>query len=73
MTVIDMEKPQLGVFICRCGLNIAQSVDTTTLAEYVKTLPDVIHVEELEFSLLLQGALLGNMNEPSRELFRLQD
>jgi len=50
VTVIDMEKPQLGVFICRCGLSIAQSVDTTALAEYVKTLSDVIHVEELEFS-----------------------
>jgi len=50
VTVIDMEKPQLGVFICRCGLSIAKSVDTTALAEYVKTLPDVIHVEELEFS-----------------------
>jgi len=50
VTEIVEDKPQLGVFICRCGLNIAQSIDTTTLAEYVKTLPDVVHVEELEFS-----------------------
>ena len=49
MTLNDQE-PRVGVFVCRCGLNVAKSVDTTTLVEYVSTLPGVVHAEEQEFS-----------------------
>jgi heterodisulfide reductase subunit A len=35
---------RIGVFVCDCGLNIAGVVDTTAVAEYAKTLPDVVAV-----------------------------
>lgn len=41
---------RIGVFVCRCGLNIAKSVDTTSLVEYSTKLPGVIYAEETEFA-----------------------
>jgi heterodisulfide reductase subunit A2 len=35
------EKPRIGVYICRCGGNISDVVDTNALAEKVKCLDDV--------------------------------
>jgi heterodisulfide reductase subunit A len=35
---------RIGVFVCDCGLNIAGVVDTAAVAEYAKTLPDVVAV-----------------------------
>jgi heterodisulfide reductase subunit A len=34
--------PKIGVYICHCGLNIAGVVDVNRVAEYVKSLPDVV-------------------------------
>ncbi len=36
---------RIGVFVCDCGLNIAGVVDTVAVAEYAKTLPDVVVVQ----------------------------
>jgi heterodisulfide reductase subunit A len=33
---------KIGVYVCHCGLNIAGVVDVEKVAEYAKTLPDVI-------------------------------
>jgi heterodisulfide reductase subunit A len=38
---MSSEAPRIGVFVCDCGLNIAGTVDTTAVAEWAKTLPDV--------------------------------
>jgi heterodisulfide reductase subunit A len=41
------EKPEelrVGVFVCHCGLNIAGTVDVHAVAEYAKTIPDVVHL-----------------------------
>jgi heterodisulfide reductase subunit A len=35
------ERPRIGVFVCRCGTNIAGVVDVPSVAEYAKTLPYV--------------------------------
>ncbi len=40
------QEPRVGVFVCRCGTNIARVVDVPSVAEYAKTLPYVIHAEE---------------------------
>jgi heterodisulfide reductase subunit A len=32
---------RIGVFVCRCGMNIASSVDCEDVTEYAGTLPDV--------------------------------
>ncbi|MBW1956695.1 MAG: CoB--CoM heterodisulfide reductase iron-sulfur subunit A family protein, partial [Deltaproteobacteria bacterium] len=44
------EPPRIGVFICRCGTNIASVVDVPQVVEYAKTLPYVAHAEENMFS-----------------------
>jgi heterodisulfide reductase subunit A-like polyferredoxin len=40
------EQPKIGVFICRCGLNIASIVDVPGVLEYARALPNVAFVEE---------------------------
>ncbi len=35
------ERPRIGVFVCRCGTNIAGTVDVPAVAEYAKGLPYV--------------------------------
>jgi heterodisulfide reductase subunit A len=44
------EPPRIGVFICRCGTNIASAVDVPKVVEYARTLPYVVHAEENMFS-----------------------
>jgi heterodisulfide reductase subunit A len=44
------EPPRVGVFVCRCGTNIAGIVDVPAVAEFAKTLPGVAYVEENMFS-----------------------
>jgi heterodisulfide reductase subunit A-like polyferredoxin len=43
---IDGQEPRIGVFVCRCGANIARVVDVPGVAEYAATLPYVRHAEE---------------------------
>ncbi len=42
--------PRIGVYVCRCGTNIAGVIDVESLAEYAATLPGVVHVEQNLFS-----------------------
>ena len=44
------EHPRIGVFVCRCGTNIAGFLDVPEVAEYAKTLPNVVFVEDNLFS-----------------------
>jgi len=43
---VDGQEPRVGVFVCRCGSNIARVVDVPAVAEYAGTLPHVVHAEE---------------------------
>lgn len=45
-----MEETRIGVFVCNCGTNIAGFLDCKELAEYSKTLPDVVFTRENLFS-----------------------
>jgi heterodisulfide reductase subunit A-like polyferredoxin len=38
---VSGEEPRIGVFICRCGINIANVVDVPAVVEHVRTLPIV--------------------------------
>ena len=38
---VSNEDPRVGIFICDCGLNIGGVVDTQSLADFGKTLPQV--------------------------------
>lgn len=44
------ESPRIGVFVCNCGVNIGGVVRVPEVAEYAKTLPNVVHVQENLFS-----------------------
>ncbi|MHC4713295.1 MAG: FAD-dependent oxidoreductase, partial [Planctomycetota bacterium] len=44
------EPPRVGVFVCRCGINIASTVDVPNVVEYAAKLPRVAHAQELLFA-----------------------
>lgn len=45
-----IETPRIGVFVCHCGSNIAGVVDVEKVADYARTLPDVIYTDHQMFS-----------------------
>ncbi len=47
---VSNEPPQIGVFVCHCGTNIASIVDIPELLEYAKNLPGVIFAEDNLFT-----------------------
>jgi|UniRef100_A0A7V6A1V7 heterodisulfide reductase subunit A len=46
----DEHPPKIGVFLCHCGTNIARIIDPQALADMVRDLPGVDHVEDFLFS-----------------------
>ncbi|MBW2005209.1 MAG: FAD-dependent oxidoreductase, partial [Deltaproteobacteria bacterium] len=44
------QRPRIGVFVCKCGTNIAGVVDVPGVADYAESLPFVEHVDENLFS-----------------------
>ena len=49
-TNVINERPRVGVFVCRCGINIAGVVDVPAVAEYAKTLPYVEYATDNLYS-----------------------
>jgi len=43
---ISEEEARVGVFICRCGINIGGVVDVPSVADYARALPGVAYAEE---------------------------
>jgi heterodisulfide reductase subunit A-like polyferredoxin len=43
---VSGQEPRVGVFVCRCGTNIARTVGVSDVVEYAKSLPYVAHAEE---------------------------
>jgi heterodisulfide reductase subunit A len=43
---VSTELPRIGVFVCNCGINIGGIVNVPEVAEYARTLPGVVYVEE---------------------------
>jgi heterodisulfide reductase subunit A-like polyferredoxin len=62
---LDGQEPRIGVFICRCGANIARVVDVAGIAEYAATLPHVMHAEENLYtcSTDTQNKIIGAIRE----------
>jgi len=50
LDIKDTDDPRIGVLICHCGINIGKYVHVPLLAEYVRTLPNVIHCEDNLYS-----------------------
>ena len=42
--------PRIGVFVCRCGINIASTVDVPGVVDYASTLARVKHSQEFLFA-----------------------
>jgi len=42
---VSGQSPRIGVFVCHCGTNIAGVIDVAEVAEYAKTLPNVVCAE----------------------------
>jgi len=47
---VEGEEPRIGVFVCNCGTNIGGFADVPAVAEYARTLPHVVRVEENLFT-----------------------
>ncbi len=47
---VSKEEPRIGVFVCHCGSNIAGVINTVEMAEYAKTLPNVVYATNQVFS-----------------------
>jgi heterodisulfide reductase subunit A-like polyferredoxin len=47
---VSDQPPRVGVFVCHCGTNIAGVVDVEAVAEYARTLPDVIMTDHTMFT-----------------------
>ncbi len=45
-TEVSGAEPRVGVFVCRCGSNIARVVDVPAVVAYAKTIPNVVLAEE---------------------------
>ena len=41
---------RIGVFVCRCGINIASTVDVPAVVQYASALPKVVHAQEFLFA-----------------------
>ncbi|MDH4211748.1 MAG: CoB--CoM heterodisulfide reductase iron-sulfur subunit A family protein [candidate division WOR-3 bacterium] len=48
--VDDGDRPRIGVFVCRCGINIAASVDVAKVVEHAASQPYVVYSQELMFA-----------------------
>jgi heterodisulfide reductase subunit A-like polyferredoxin len=44
------KEPRIGVFVCRCGINIASTVDVPSVVDEVKQLPGVAYATENLFT-----------------------
>jgi heterodisulfide reductase subunit A len=47
---VTAETIRIGVFICKCGTNIAGFLDTNVVSDYARTLPNVVFSRENLFS-----------------------
>ncbi|MGQ9587963.1 MAG: CoB--CoM heterodisulfide reductase iron-sulfur subunit A family protein [Thermoplasmata archaeon] len=61
----NKRRPRIGVFVCHCGTNIGGFVDVPSVAEYAKTLPDVVYATDNLYTCAEDG--LNAIREAIRE------
>jgi heterodisulfide reductase subunit A len=47
---VASEEPRTGVFVCSCGINVAGVIDVKEVADYARTLPSVVFVDNNLFT-----------------------
>jgi len=62
---VASEAPRIGVFVCHCGINIGGVVRVSEVAEYAKTLPNVVWTSDELFacSADVQDKIKGAIND----------
>jgi len=43
---VRLQEPRIGVFLCKCGINIGAFVNINEVLRYVETLPNVVYAEK---------------------------
>lgn len=49
------EEPRIGFFVCHCGSNIASTIDVQAVADYVRTLPNVVVSKDYKYMCSVAG------------------
>jgi len=52
---VKTDDVRIGVQVCRCGVNIAQTVDVNAVVDAVKDLPGVVHAEDTIYACAQDG------------------
>jgi len=47
---VSGQEPRVGAFICHCGINIGGVVDVPEVAEYARTLSNVVYAEDMLYT-----------------------
>ncbi|MGA2731436.1 MAG: FAD-dependent oxidoreductase [Syntrophobacteraceae bacterium] len=47
---VSGEEPRIGLFVCHCGVNIAQTIDVDAVVKAFKDFPNVAHVENMLYA-----------------------
>jgi heterodisulfide reductase subunit A len=53
-----MNKPKIGVYICQCGINIADTVDVPAVVEMAAQLPNVVIARDHKYTCSEPGQML---------------
>jgi heterodisulfide reductase subunit A len=53
-----MNKPKIGVYICQCGINIADTVDVPAVVEMAAKLPNVVIARDHKYTCSEPGQML---------------
>jgi heterodisulfide reductase subunit A len=61
-----MNKPKIGVYICQCGINIADTVDVPAVVEMAAQLPNVVIARDHKYTCSEPGQML--IQDDIREL-----
>lgn len=65
------QEPRIGVFVCRCGINIASTVEVPEVVERLKELPGVIYAGENLFTCSQDAQMLIKQTIVENDLNRL--
>ncbi len=68
---IEGQPPRIGVFVCRCGINIAATVDVAEAVKYASTLGGVVHSQEFMFACSQDSQRLINEKIKEKNLNRV--
>jgi heterodisulfide reductase subunit A len=63
---VNQERPRIGVYVCRCGINIAASVDVNSATDYAASLPGVAAARSYLYMCSEQHPRAVRLDPPAR-------